>query len=548
MFVTYAILRRCLGGALGALAVSVLLARPARAQTCNPIPLTNMGAHSGERISSIAIVASPPDRMPGPAGALGALHVRTGKETIRRQLLLRVGEPLDTLRALESVHRLRRQPYLAEASLELEECSDTSGASGTLTVRVKTRDSWSTRPTVKIRSSSIATVGLEERNVLGTGRSIKTYLRSDAGRTGVGVAYTDPWVFNSAYSATLSRNFYRDGQDWRIALGTRQRSIFDEWNSELSVSRSQRMSLSAPDSLRRSAASVMFSRLWRASPTSATSVLAGVEAERTQLSVSSNAAIVGPPSVNRRFVGVDLGIARRSALYQVVDWYLPGRALTDLPLGFEGEGVVGIGRDLVARSRALHLDLWGGRIWMPRRDLFAVGDIWVSGFVNRGAWSAGSRRGTLSLFKEAARGMWTARLAGEQLTDPDPDVRALANIDPTVRALSPRSRLAESALSASLERSVHLFGLTRGYMVDGALFGALSSRRDPAAMTNGRVSLAVIGAGFRLAPTRLGRASVRLDVGVPVAASSGISRRLFIGFTLSPWIEAGRSRGASGTR
>lgn len=534
--------RFCGAPCVWALLCGFLAVRSAGAQGCKPVSIALLGSVEGRRVSTLDVVTVAPDRMPGPAGALSALHIRTGKETIRRQLLIRSGDPLDTLRALESIRRLRRQPYLADASLEVQECSDSTAGAPTLNLRVVTKDSWSTKPMIKVRSSSAATVGLEEGNVLGTGRSVKAYLRSDAGRTGVGIAYTDPWMFDSRYSGTLSRDVYRDGQDWRVSLATRQRSVFDKWNSELSMTSSQRITHVAPDSLRRSAGSVMISRLWRTSPTSATSILAGVEGQRTQLSVTSDAPIVGPASVNRTFAGLDLGLARRSALYQVVDWYLPRGAPTDLPLGFEGEGVVGFGRDFATRAPALHIDLWGGRIWMPRRNLFASSDVWIAGFVNRGAWKAGTARAALSLFKEAPRGMWTARLAGEQLTDPDPDTRALATIDATVRALTQRSQLAESAVAGSLERSVHLFGLTRGYVVDGALFGALSSRWDPASTNAARISIAAIGAGFRLAPTRLGRASIRLDVGYPVAATRGVARRLFLGMTLSPWIEAGRSR------
>jgi hypothetical protein len=218
-----------------------------------------------------------------------------------------------------------------------------------------------------------------------------------------------------------------------------------------------------------------------------------------------------------------------------------------LPVGFEGEAVAGFGKDFVTNTPAMHVDLWGGRIWMPRRDYFATADVWASGYVNRGAWNGGTTRAALSLFKEAPHGMWTARLAGEQLTDPDPDVRALATIDPTVRALPSGSRFAESAVAISLERSMHLFGAKRGYVVDGAFFVAGSSRWDPTSTTAARVSLGVLGTGLRLRPTRLGSASIRFDVGYPVLAPSSVQRRLFFGVTLSPWIEAGRARQGTAT-
>jgi hypothetical protein len=373
---------------------------------------------------------------------------------------------------------------------------------------------------------------------------MKTYLSSDAGRTGVGIAYSDPWVFNSPLSAGVSRNIYRDGNDWRASLGTRERSVFDAWNANASFVRSDRVSRTTLDSLRRTAGSFLVSRRLFASPTGATSLLAGFEGEKTELSVARDAPIVGPSAVRRNFAGVDLGLAHRSALYQTVDWYLPRGAIADLPLGFEAEGVVGFGKDFAASARAIHVDLWGGRMWLPAPDLLVTTDVWFSGYSRKGTWDAGTSRGALSLFKRAPRGMWTLRLAGEQLTDPDPDVRALATTDLTLRALPQRSRLAESAVSGSLERSAHLFGLTKGYMVDGALFGAVSSRWDPAATNTDRISIAALGVGLRLAPARLGSASIRFDVGYPIAASGVVRRRPFFGVTLSPWIESGRSRSA----
>ncbi|HEV7836447.1 MAG TPA: hypothetical protein VGO75_00150, partial [Gemmatimonadaceae bacterium] len=403
-----------------ALGFIISLAHPASAQECRTVPVAELGSLNGHAISALVVTTSPPDRMPGAAGALGALHVRTAEGTIRRQFLLHEGEPFDTLRAIESIHRLKRQPYLADVTLELSECVAVPGEVSTVALHLTTRDSWSTRPTIKVRSSSAATIGLEERNVFGTGRSMKTYLSSDAGRTGVGIAYSDPWVFNSPLSAGVSRNIYRDGNDWRASLGTRERSVFDAWNANASFVRSDRVSRTTLDSLRRTAGSFLVSRRLFASPTGATSLLAGFEGEKTELSVARDAPIVGPSAVRRNFAGVDLGLAHRSALYQTVDWYLPRGAIADLPLGFEAEGVVGFGKDFAANARAIHVDLWGGRMWLPAPDLLVTTDVWFSGYSRKGAWDAGTSRGALSLFKRAPRGMWTLRLAGEQLTDPDP--------------------------------------------------------------------------------------------------------------------------------
>ena len=445
-----------------------VISAPVSAQqpACTAVPDSLIGTLSGLTVTSVEIITSNPDRMPGPAGALEVLHIRTGKDIIRRQLLLKPGEALDTLRVRESAHRLRRQGYLAEALIELQQCYDSAGAGRNVHVIVLTKDSWSTRPSIKVRSSSATAIGLEERNMMGTGRTVRAYVRSDAGRTGVGLAYVDPWLFGSPISGALSRNVYRDGRDWRVGIGTRQRSVFDKWRGDLTLFDARRRSLTGPDTLHRSAQVFTLSHVVRSSPTGALSLLSGFERERTRLSVFSDVPVVGPRRVNRDFAGFDLGLARYSVHYEAIDWYLPGARVADLPAGFEGEGLIGFGRDFISNTPMMHADLWAGHFWFPRRDLFASTDIWMSGYVNRDAWSGATRRAAVSVYKQAADGMWMARVGAEQLTDPDPDVRTLESLDPTVGAISSTSRLAESAVAISLERSAHLVGVTKGYVLD----------------------------------------------------------------------------------
>jgi hypothetical protein len=532
----FAILIACINAGVISAPVS------AQSPSCITVPDSLIRTLSGLTVRSLEINTANPERMPGPAGALDVLHVRTGKDIIRRQLLINPGEPLDTLRLRESVHRLRRQGYISDVALDLQQCSDSTGGAPTVRVVVLTRDSWSTAPLIRVRSSSATAIGIEERNVMGTGRSLRAYVRSDAGRTGVGLAYVDPWLFDSPISGALSRNVFRDGRDWRVGIGTRQRSVFDEWRGDLTLFDSRRRSLTSPDTLHRSAQVFTLSHVMRSSPTGATSLLSGFERERTRLAVFSDIPVVGPRRVNRDFVGLDLGLARYSAHYEQVDWYLPGARAADLPRGFEGEGSIGLGRDFVSDTPMMHADLWAGRFWFPRRDLFAITDIWMSGYLNRDAWSGATRRAAVSVYKQAAAGMWIARVGAEQLTNPDPDVRTLESIDPTVAAIPSSRRLAESAVAISLERSAHLFGVTRGYVLDGALFTAASSRWDPASASDTTMSVGIVGAGLRLNPRRLGGAGVRLDVGYPVLRSSAVKQRIFVGVSLSPWIEVGRGR------
>jgi hypothetical protein len=133
-------------------------------------------------------------------------------------------------------------------------------------------------------------------------------------------------------------------------------------------------------------------------------------------------------------------------------------------------------------------------------------------------------------------------VATESLRDPDPDTRALVSFDPTARLLPSRG-LAEAAALVTVERSWRGRQLSRGYDLGGALFASASRRWDLASYTMlASRDVAVAGVGLRLLPTRVARATLRLDLAVPVGAPSGVSRRPFIAFSISPWLEQERHR------
>lgn len=523
-------------------------------------PITTAGEFSGRPISAVDVVTRAPDGLPGPASVVDNLHIRTREATVRRRLLFAAGDTVDTLRVAESVRRLRGLRYLADVGLLAGRCAD-----GSVRLTVLTRDAWSTQPTLKANGSSGGTLGLTESNVLGTGRSAKLYVRSDAGRIGLGAAYSDPWVLGSNLSASIYRNAYRDGASWGGGIATRSRSIFDPWHAELVVGRELRRAPGATwgDTVIRDGAHLLVSHRVSASPRGATALIAGLEYQSAAVSAAPGAMIVGPRTVRRAFAGVDVGATRRTAHYRQNSWLLGGdpartpanaassRGIADLPVGFEGEGVVAVGRDFASGRPGLHADLWGGRVWVPGERWVVTTDAWASGYRLGNSWTAGSARAAVGIMHPAARGLWTARIAGEQLTDPDPDVRALATVDPTLRALNTRSGLAETAFAASLERSARLVAVGHGYTLHGALFGAASMRWDPAlpgtSSGTDRLYVGAAGLGIRLVPTRFGRATLRLDLGFPLLRSASLPARPFIGFSIVPSFSAGRHRDGSST-
>lgn len=571
--------------ALVAVARSAPLMAQSAPVSCAAGP-SRVGIVSGRRIDAVLVSSRGPSSFPGALGA--TLHVTTRDATIRSRLLFAPGDSVDTLRVAESVRQLRRLRYLAGAIVTAS-CNEAGG----VVLTVATRDAWSMKPRLSGGGAAGAVAGLEETNLLGTGRAVRVYARSDRGQFVLGAGYGDPTLFGARVLGTVSHDAYRDGGAWNASLGTKDVGVFERWGFKGAVRQSARQSVTRPaggipgDTVHRASASLLVRRRLAFGPAAGTFLLVGGEAERTTLVAAADLPLAGPHAVRRTFAGVDLGLARRTGRYAMVPWLLPQPedegaqfAPAEIPIGFEAEGVVGLGRDLVAHVPESRTDLWAGRVWrigeMGSGDADSEGgspralvssDLWASGYRSLGAgggeWSAGSLRGSVAFVAPARRGLWAARASAERLVDPDPDVRSLTMADPAWRALPRGSRLAETAVSASIDRSVHLLGARRGYVLDGAFFGAGSARWDGAAplplaarSTNRarpgfetpetagseRLYVASLGMGLRLTPTRFGRSTLSLDIGFPVIRSAKVLAHPYVGLSITPAFGSGRRR------
>jgi hypothetical protein len=177
-----------------------------------------------------------------------------------------------------------------------------------------------------------------------------------------------------------------------------------------------------------------------------------------------------------------------------------------------------------------------------------VTDLWASGYSRAGDWQSSRLRAAVSAEHAASRGLWRLTIAQEQLNDPDPDVRALGIYDRALAFVPDRIRLAESALSISLERTRHIRSIGSALELDGSLFGAYSRRWDPAPSSTSAedFTVGVAGLGLSLSPRRPGRGTVRLDYGFPLTGTPGLSRTPRFSVTIFPWLEASRHREKSG--
>jgi hypothetical protein len=516
-----------------------------------------LGPLSGHHIDSVLVETAKPKL--GKLGSIvGKFHVRTKPEVIRRELLFAAGDTVDTLSVAESLRRLRKLPFLEYARIETRQCAAPSGES--LVLSVVTRDSWTTRPDIKASSSS-PRIGLTERNLLGSGRTVAVGIVSRNGSLGAGVSTSDAFGFGTGMTIRAQYQQYSDGTTRALSLARRQATVADKWRTALDLYDQQYEPRTAlADNFERMGGEFIGGiRLTPRRSSRALYLLAGAEAENASLVAASNADVVGPVRIDRHFAGPQVGLSLVSTHYDTLTWLLPGGAVVDVPRGVEGEFVVGVGSGAVtARDDSgpveisrpnfmTHYDGWLGREWLPTRRSRIVSDIWMSGYSRAGLWQSSHARAALSAEHAASNGVWRVSAAGEQLRDPDPDVRALGIYDRALAFVPKRVRLAESALSLSVERTRHLrsFGSSE---LDASIFGAVSKRWDPApaAGASENLMVGVAGVGVALVPRHPGRAIVRLDYGYPVTATPGVRRAPRFSISIVPWLESNRRREKSG--
>jgi hypothetical protein len=125
-----------------------------------------------------------PDEATGfPFSTMNALHVVTQPWVIRSELLIRAGEPYDSLLALESERNLRSRYLFSEVSVDSSRLAD-----GRLAMMVVTDDAWSTKPKLSFSVAPDGTftglAGLTESNLVGTGILASGWYRKDVDRDG----------------------------------------------------------------------------------------------------------------------------------------------------------------------------------------------------------------------------------------------------------------------------------------------------------------------------------------------------------------------------
>jgi Omp85 superfamily domain len=137
------------------------------------------------------------------------LHSSTREGVIRETLLFHEGDTVNSRRIHESERYLRALPFLKDARIDPEMMED-----GTVRAHVWARDAWTLKVSVNYKlvgGQHTSGFGLQEQNLLGTGKTLITSYVKDPVRTTETLAYVDPHVFGSTWTLLTSYQNLSDG-------------------------------------------------------------------------------------------------------------------------------------------------------------------------------------------------------------------------------------------------------------------------------------------------------------------------------------------------
>jgi len=164
------------------------------------------------------------------------LHASTREAVIRRVLLFTEGEPVRERRIRETERLLRALPFVKQARIDPVVQPD-----GSVVAVVKVRDAWTTQLTLgytHVGGQHAMNLGLDEKNFLGSGKSVTYDLSKDHERSTWGLAYGDPQLFGSRWTLAAHTQYLTDGFVRSIQLERPFYALDTPWSTGLSLSQS----------------------------------------------------------------------------------------------------------------------------------------------------------------------------------------------------------------------------------------------------------------------------------------------------------------------
>lgn len=522
------------------LGATAFASRGLAAQECTTsVVRTAPSGIAGAYIRTVTVKPEGPIALPFVGARLNAFRRTTLAAVVQRQLLFEPGQRADTARIGESLRRIRDQRIYSDLTLTVTSCADT------VDLTVATRDAWTLRPVARAVPPSTFSLGAEDRNVLGTARQISFTADETPRGHGGTAALTDPFLFGADVIGAVRLSDIAGSHVFRASVRHRERSVLDEWRTDVAFGRQTFNDVRASEHPLASVYAVAdVGHRVGESTTEATVVYAGAQVDSGAVVVVRRQDTI-PTIHSRRFVGIDLGLSRRTAVFDTVSWFIHDRGFLDVPVGFEEDLMLTPGYDKGQHQTAARYDGWIGQVWKPGSGHILTADASTSGYVGNVRANHIDRL-AISEYNEAVRGFWGGRLMFEQLIELDPDLRTLTlasiNADPSFSAVPVPFRLANRSAFGSIEREMHLMPFGRASMIDAGVFGAGSLRWDAPNTTTQSFGLLVTGVRLRVLSTNGLVNSTRIDLAYPVHANTPIKRRPLLSISLGSLFDVTRQR------
>jgi len=159
------------------------------------------------------------------------LRFHTKPAAIRAQLLFKSGDRYRVGKLAETERNLRKLLYIYDARVFPVRYAD-----GKVDVRVITKDVWTLSPGFSFGRSggtNATSYNLTDSNFLGWGKNIELLHSKSVDRTSNTIAYTDPNVFLSRWTAALTYADSSDGHQRSVQLAQPFYSLDTTWSAKL---------------------------------------------------------------------------------------------------------------------------------------------------------------------------------------------------------------------------------------------------------------------------------------------------------------------------
>jgi hypothetical protein len=169
------------------------------------------------------------------------VHVRTHPSVIDSALLFRVGDRYEARVLDESARTLRARGYLADVKIAP---GSYDSLANTVAVEVRVRDAWTLAPELKFShrgGQSEWAVGVDDRNLFGTGKQVQIIEKSSFDRDETLLAYGDPNILGSHVRLNAVYSDASDGYRHVLAAERPFYSLDTRWMLGGSIVEEQRV-------------------------------------------------------------------------------------------------------------------------------------------------------------------------------------------------------------------------------------------------------------------------------------------------------------------